>query len=204
MDSCNISSGHKQYEHYILVYRLEIFFQCPWFARFKYSSLLYFAGVAIWIFFILANANALGTIVVSNTNCNFTLDGVLVGSSNHQPNENTEDLQYNVTVFSASSLSNDLHEMVISTNNYPVNVYLNFDYAIYTYVYSVNAPSACGSNINLGLMNPITLPPRLQDLHPPVSPEPLAPQDLQQTIIHRPTRWGSSSVVFSGAWRSLR
>ncbi|KAF8350376.1 hypothetical protein F5887DRAFT_1208434 [Amanita rubescens] len=91
-----------------------------------------FTGVAIWIFFILANANALGTIVVSNTNCNFTLDGVLVGSADHQPNENTEDLQYNVTVFTASSLSNDLHEMVISTNDYPVSTYLNFDYAIYT------------------------------------------------------------------------
>lgn len=47
--------------------------------------------------------------------------------------------------------------MVISMNNFPGTAYLNFDYAIYTYVYSVIAPSACGSNINLGLMNPITL-----------------------------------------------
>jgi len=147
-----------------------------------YSSLLYFAGVAIWIFFILANANTLGTGITSNTNCNFTLDGVLVGAYNHQPNENTEALQYNVTAYSTSSLSNTPHEMVISTSDYPVNVYLNFDYAIYTYVYSVIAPSAYGSNINLGLMNPIALPRRLQDLHPPaqsLAPLALAAQDLR-------------------------
>jgi hypothetical protein len=38
--------------------------------------------------------------------------------------------------------------MVISTNDYLTNVYLNFDYPIYTYVYSIITLSACGSDNN--------------------------------------------------------
>jgi hypothetical protein len=182
MVGCILQSGPKQRKYHILVYRLEIFFQCPWFLIFPDSTLLYFVGVAIWIFFILPNANDLPSGITSNTALNFTLDGLLVHTYlSPQPNENTPAFQYNVCGYSAEDYSNDNHTMVISTNDYPINTYVNFDYAIYTYVYSVIAPSACGSNINLGLMNPITLPRRLQDLHPP------APQDLQQPIIHRPT-----------------
>ena len=139
---------------------------------------------------ILANENGLPGGITSNTACNFTLDHLVGKYTSPQPNENTREYQYNITGYSTDQLSNDTHTMIISTNHYASSGYLNFDYAIYTYVYSVVTSSAHGSNINLGLMNPITIPHRLQDIHPPAQ---------------RPTkRWGSSSAVFLGAWRSLR
>ena len=170
-----LQSGPKQRKYHILVYRLDI----PWFLIFPDPTLLYFAGVAIWIFFILPNANDLPSGITSNTALNFTLDGLLVHTYlSPQPNENTPPFQYNVCGYSGEDYSNVNHTMVISTNDYPINTYVNFDYAVYTYVYSVIAPSTCGSNINLGVKNPTTLPHRLQALHS---------QDLQQPIIHRPT-----------------
>ena len=195
MDGCIIQSGlNKQREHYILVYRLE-FNACD----FPDSTLLYFAGVAIWVFFVLANPSlGLQTgpglpgligqriLITLHTACNFTLDGLLIDTYNSpQPDGNTPEYQYNVCAYSTHGLSNDNHTMVISTNVDDPTMYLNFDYAIYTYVYSVIAPSGCCSNIKLGLMNPITRLRRLQDLHPPAIS--LAPQDLQQPICHHPT-----------------
>ena len=119
---------HKQHEHLILVYRLEMFFQCPCFQILPRFKLLYFAGVAVWIFFILANANDLPSGTTSTTACNITIDGVLVGDySSPQPNKNTPAYQYNVSVYSADNFSNHAHIVVISTNDYPINVYLNFD-----------------------------------------------------------------------------
>ncbi|KAF8334498.1 hypothetical protein F5887DRAFT_892651 [Amanita rubescens] len=102
-----------------------------------------FTGVAIWIFFILQNANDVPSGITSNTACNFTLDGLLVHTYySPQPSEIAPGYQYNVSAYSSQNLRNDKHTLVISTNDYPINVYLNFDYAIYTYVYSVIAPSA--------------------------------------------------------------
>jgi hypothetical protein len=69
----------------------------------------------------------------------------------------TGDLQYNTTVFSASGLSNSQHELVISTINQSIPGYVNFDYAIYTYVDSMIAPP-CGSDYILGLISPIIRP----------------------------------------------
>ena len=89
-------------------------------------------GVAIWVFFILANANKLGPSITTNTQTNFTLDGQHAGDFTHIPNLDTLALQYNATAFSASSLSNTTHQLIISTNDFPVNVFVNFDYAIYT------------------------------------------------------------------------
>ncbi|KAF8711510.1 hypothetical protein AX14_013227 [Amanita brunnescens Koide BX004] len=92
-----------------------------------------FTGVAIVIFFILANGNDLPTGITANTACNFTLDGLLVHTFfSPQPDESTPEYQYNVTGYSTEELSNENHTMVISTNDYPINVYVNFDYAIYT------------------------------------------------------------------------
>ena len=107
-------------------------------------SLILFTGVSIWVFFVLANNNTRGPGITSNTECNFTLDGQLVGYFNHQPDESTNALQYNVIAFNNSNLSNSQHEMVISTNDLPYSAYLNFDYAIYTYGfrYIVNMSAA--------------------------------------------------------------
>ena len=133
MDGCNVQSGPlQQHEHHILVYRLENFFNCLQLLIF--AKLLCFTGISIWVFFILANNNT-SPGVTSNTQCNFTLDGKLVGNFNHQPNESTYALQYNATAFTTSGLSNSQHELVISTNDFPSFSFLNFDYAIYTYVH---------------------------------------------------------------------
>ena len=100
-----------------------------------FAKLLRFVtGISIWVFFILANNNT-SPGVTSNTQCNFTLDGKLVSTFNHQPNESTDALQYNATAFTTSGLSNSQHQLVISTNDFPSFSFLNFDYAIYTYVY---------------------------------------------------------------------
>lgn len=147
-----------------------------------FAKLFYFTGVSIWIFFILSNANFLVTL---NTECNFTLDGQVVGNFYHLPNQSTSALQYNALAFSASGLNNSQHDLVISTNDLPYAVYINFDYAVYTYVYSV-APCIhfCGSNIILGSM---TLPLPL----PAVSLGPVTPQNPHKPIIRCPTAsWG--------------
>ncbi len=136
-------------------------------------------GVSVWVFFIIVNeAQLLGGITLHpNTQCNFTLDGNYAGAFSHQPDASADATQYNVTAFSASGLNNSRHELVISTNVLPAPTYVNFDYAIYAYVYPVII-SACDSDVILGLMFPTTLPRRrqLQDLHPLVES---APQDLQ-------------------------
>ena len=65
-----------------------------------------------------------------------------MGSFNHEPDMSTYNLQYNATVFSASGLTNTQHTLLISTNDYPYSTFINFDYAIYTYVYPVVALAA--------------------------------------------------------------
>jgi hypothetical protein len=73
-----------------------------------------------------------------------------MGSFNSVPDTSTHNLQYNATVFSTSGLSNTQHTLVISTSDYPNSTYLNFDYAIYTYVYLVSDLPAHCSKVNLG------------------------------------------------------
>ncbi len=81
-----------------------------------------------------------------------------MGAFSYQPNnsEAAQNIQYNATVFSASGLSNSQHEFVISTSGAPNMTYVNFDYAIYSYVYSIITPSFRSSNVILGLTSPIT------------------------------------------------
>jgi len=86
-------------------------------------------GSAIYIFFILPNATVSG--ITSPTECNFTLDSQAAGSFIHVPDLNT-DIQYNALVFSHSNLSNVDHNLTISTAGVDHQVFVNFDYAIYT------------------------------------------------------------------------
>jgi hypothetical protein len=143
-------------------------------------------GVSIWVFFILANLNTFGYGLA--TNCNFTLDGNFMSSFNSKPNLTTHNLDYNVTAFSIGGLSNTQHTLVISANDYPNSTFINFDYAIYTYVYPVIAlPTYC-SKLNLGCMIPVTQPRRIQDFHPLVSLveslAPVAPHLQKKMMIH--------------------
>jgi hypothetical protein len=45
------------------------------------------------------------------------------------------DLQYNSLAFSQDGLANIDHTLLITTKDVPYNVFLNFDYAIYTVPY---------------------------------------------------------------------
>jgi len=90
-------------------------------------------GVSIWVFFILANSVSDGSeTYLASTQCNFSLDFNYVDTFFHQPDESTQDLQYNAIVFSASGLSNSLHYLEMSANLTNTS-YFTFDYAIYTY-----------------------------------------------------------------------
>ncbi|KIL67146.1 hypothetical protein M378DRAFT_123375 [Amanita muscaria Koide BX008] len=100
---------------------------------------LRFTGVAVWVFFILANAGIHGAGLTTNTQVNITLDGKNAGIFSHYPDMNMQDLTYNATIFSTSGLANTSHELVIGTNDYANYSYINFDWAIYTV--DVNAPT---------------------------------------------------------------
>ncbi|KAF8830965.1 hypothetical protein HHX47_DHR1000254 [Lentinula edodes] len=94
-----------------------------------------FTGTAIYVYFILANNPAPG--ITATTAANFTLDGSLVGTFNHSPNTSTSapDFQFNQSAlaFSKDGLKNITHQMVISTSGLSEDVWVNFDYALYTF-----------------------------------------------------------------------
>ena len=165
-----------------------------------FAKPLRFTGISIWVFFILANNNTLPGIT-SNTQCNFTLDGQLVNTFNHQPNGSTNALQYNATAFTTSGLSNSQHTLVISTNDFPGFSFLNFDYAIYTYVYFTTPACISATDVILGLISRIVRPYRLQGLPAAVELVSLIPpQKLHKAILQR--RWGLSSDAFLEGLRS--
>ena len=88
------------------------------------------AGTAIYVFFILAN-NA-GEGITTLTLANFTLDGNNPELFQHSPNLTRTDLEYNQLVYSKQDLINAEHTLVISTRDVDTDVYVNFDYVIYT------------------------------------------------------------------------
>ncbi|KIL67147.1 hypothetical protein M378DRAFT_160145 [Amanita muscaria Koide BX008] len=93
---------------------------------------LRFTGVAVWVFFILANANTYAADMTTITEVDIILDGNYVGNFSHDPDTNMQDLTYNATIFSTIGLANTSHELVIGTNGIYNYSYLNFDWAIYT------------------------------------------------------------------------
>ncbi|KIK61854.1 hypothetical protein GYMLUDRAFT_243025 [Collybiopsis luxurians FD-317 M1] len=92
-----------------------------------------FTGTAIYVFFILANAPASG--ITAATAANFTLDGTTVGSFAHSPNSSAPAFQFNQSAlaFSKTGLKNATHQMVISTSGLSQDIFVNFDYALYTF-----------------------------------------------------------------------
>ncbi|KAF5386634.1 hypothetical protein D9615_001525 [Tricholomella constricta] len=92
---------------------------------------LSFRGTAIYVFFILANFIAEG--IATETACNFTLDGRPAGSFHHIPSTSRE-LEYNVPAFSQANLANIDHKLIVSTSGITDReIFVNFDYAIYTF-----------------------------------------------------------------------
>lgn len=90
-------------------------------------------GTGIYVYLILANNVAPG--ITTLTNCNFTLDGKLVGTFRHNPTTSTA-LQYNASAlaYANNSLSNSNHKLSIVTAG-PDSVLVVFDYALYTLVF---------------------------------------------------------------------
>ncbi|KAF9457719.1 hypothetical protein BDZ94DRAFT_1175025 [Collybia nuda] len=91
---------------------------------------LSFTGTAIYVYFIIANTIQDGG-VITLTECNFTLDGQHEGFYRHV-RDNTPEMEYNVLVFSQTNLSNTEHALVVSAGGVNYQVFVNFDYAIYT------------------------------------------------------------------------
>lgn len=87
-------------------------------------------GTAIYVFFILAN-NA-GDGITSLTLANFTLDGTSPELYQHALDLTRTDIDYNQLVYSKQDLINAEHTLVISTSGVNTNIFVNFDYAIYT------------------------------------------------------------------------
>ncbi|KAE9396740.1 hypothetical protein BT96DRAFT_884472 [Gymnopus androsaceus JB14] len=92
-----------------------------------------FTGTALYIFFILANDPANG--ITASTAANFTIDGALSGTFSHSPNSSAPDFQFNQSAlaFSTTDLENGAHQMIISTSGLSENVWVNFDFALYTF-----------------------------------------------------------------------
>ncbi|KAF9037905.1 hypothetical protein BDP27DRAFT_1435522 [Rhodocollybia butyracea] len=98
-----------------------------------------FTGTAVYVFFILANIPA--SLATATTAANFTLDGALVGNFTHAPDLSLPDFQFNenALAFSTSGLENATHQMVISTSGLDEHIFVNFDYALYTFEDAVAA-----------------------------------------------------------------
>ena len=86
-------------------------------------------GTAIYVFFILANYQE--DSVTTLTSANFTVDKEAPVLFTHASTQSLTSFQYNALVFSQTNLSNTLHTLKIATTG-SANVYINFDYAIYT------------------------------------------------------------------------
>ncbi|TFK22988.1 hypothetical protein FA15DRAFT_670996 [Coprinopsis marcescibilis] len=92
---------------------------------------LQFQGVAIYVFFILANDGGPGT--TTYTECDFILDEGEPSTFIHAPDLTTTAFLYNQSVYSRTGLPNANHTLEIVIGNGLQDVYLNFDYAIYSY-----------------------------------------------------------------------
>ena len=81
------------------------------------------------MFFILANNQGDG--ITTLTRANFSVDSELPVPFLHTPNISTTAFEYDSLVFSRTNLSNGNHSLDITTTG-STNIYINFDYAIYT------------------------------------------------------------------------
>ncbi|KAF8998267.1 hypothetical protein BDQ17DRAFT_1411126 [Cyathus striatus] len=103
-----------------------------------------FEGTAIYVYFILANNQGDG--ITTLTVANFTIDGQMVGTFRHDPDLTSTDILFNQLVFNKTDIPNGVHQLIISTSDVDFSVFINFDYAIYTHVDSVDpAPSSTSS-----------------------------------------------------------
>ncbi|KAF9014186.1 hypothetical protein BDQ17DRAFT_1419092 [Cyathus striatus] len=108
------------------------------------SIIMEFEGIAIYVLFILPNRQ--GPNADTTTMVNFTVDGQIIGNFTHTADLSIDDILYNQTVFGMTGLSNGIHQLVISASDLDINVYINFDYAIYTHVDDADVSSSASSS----------------------------------------------------------
>ncbi|KAF5330548.1 hypothetical protein D9619_005238 [Psilocybe cf. subviscida] len=108
------------------------------------SATLKFQGTAIYVFFILANSAPPG--ITTLTAVNFTLDEQPPVSKLHAPSVLTSDFEFNAMLWSQTGLPATQHTLVVSTSGVDNDVYVNFDYAIYTHDDEVVTPPATSSS----------------------------------------------------------
>ncbi|PFH51673.1 hypothetical protein AMATHDRAFT_58422 [Amanita thiersii Skay4041] len=99
-----------------------------------------FIGSAIYVFFTIVDDARVE--ITSKTECNFTVDGNIVGYYNHDPDLKNPAFHYQQLVFQKDDLSPGHHTFSIVTSDVPYHVYINFDYAMYTTEEIVGPPSA--------------------------------------------------------------
>ncbi|KAF9821387.1 hypothetical protein IEO21_00633 [Rhodonia placenta] len=90
---------------------------------------LTFNGTAIWVFGVIPNYVPYATTYV---NISFELDGHTVGSFSHIPSE-SDAYQYNVTLYSNTSLKDAQHTLTMTPRRDVNASYMAFDWAMYTY-----------------------------------------------------------------------
>ncbi|KAL0062689.1 hypothetical protein AAF712_010453 [Marasmius tenuissimus] len=92
---------------------------------------LWFQGTSISVYFILAGDDYVAGTITS-TECDFILDGYLEKSyAWHEPLDQGTS-EYNVEVFKKEGLKDRLHFLDVETGKKTYQVYIAFDYAIYT------------------------------------------------------------------------
>lgn len=92
-------------------------------------------GTAIYVFFILANNPGPQHQATSTTTAvNITLDDQPPQLFEHIPDVTRDDIEYNQLGFSQTGLDNTNHTLVISVSGLTEQIWVNFDYAIYTQV----------------------------------------------------------------------
>ncbi|KAE9396742.1 hypothetical protein BT96DRAFT_96058 [Gymnopus androsaceus JB14] len=111
-----------------------------------------FTGTAVYIFFILAN-NPSNPTITATTAADFTLDGSLAGTFNHSPNSSAPAFQFNQSAlaFSMTELENETHQMIISITDPVLSLWVNFDYALYTFDDAAGLTTSSASDFRTSL-----------------------------------------------------
>ncbi|KAJ3011900.1 hypothetical protein NUW54_g2032 [Trametes sanguinea] len=87
-----------------------------------------FAGVAVYVYNVVANAIPAITTITSLT---FRVDGQAAGAYSHSPDMSSSAVDYDVLVFSTSGLSNTVHTLEVGADN-AFNSLVLFDRIVYT------------------------------------------------------------------------
>ena len=90
-----------------------------------------FNGSAVYVFNLVANTVKGGS-TTTFTNLTFHLDGELVGNFTHSPISSAPIIEYDVTVYSNSSLEHTQHTLDIMSASDTADSLILFDYIVYT------------------------------------------------------------------------